>query len=94
MPSIRPISDLRNSANEISDFCKQTREPVFITRNGAGNKSLFFTWSKWQSERQSQVENGILMLSLRSEEKNVRKLYRLAEAAVRHCMIIAGHIPW
>ena len=37
MPSIRPISDLRNSANEISDFCKQTREPVFITRNGTGD---------------------------------------------------------
>ena len=36
MPNIRPISDLRNSANEISDFCKQTREPVFITRNGTG----------------------------------------------------------
>ncbi len=37
MPSIRPISDLRNSANEISDFCRQTREPVFITRNGSGD---------------------------------------------------------
>jgi prevent-host-death family protein len=37
MPSIRPISDLRNSANEISDFCRQTREPVYITRNGSGD---------------------------------------------------------
>jgi prevent-host-death family protein len=37
MPSIRPISDLRNNANEISDFCRQTREPVFITRNGSGD---------------------------------------------------------
>lgn len=37
MPSIRPISDLRNSANEISDFCRQTREPVYITRNGTGD---------------------------------------------------------
>ncbi len=37
MPNIRPISDLRNSANEISDFCHQTREPVFITRNGSGD---------------------------------------------------------
>lgn len=34
MPSIRPISDLRNNANEISDFCRQAREPVYITRNG------------------------------------------------------------
>ncbi len=37
MPSIRPISDLRNSSNEISEFCKATREPVFITRNGVGD---------------------------------------------------------
>lgn len=37
MPSIRPISELRNNANEISDFCRQTREPVFITRNGSGD---------------------------------------------------------
>lgn len=37
MPSIRPISDLCNHANEISDFCRQTREPVYITRNGTGD---------------------------------------------------------
>lgn len=37
MPTIRPISDLRNSANEISDFCRQTGEPVYITRNGTGD---------------------------------------------------------
>lgn len=37
MPMIRPISDLRNSANEISDLCRQTSEPVYITRNGTGD---------------------------------------------------------
>ena len=37
MPNIRPISDLRNNANEISDFCRRTREPVYITRNGTGD---------------------------------------------------------
>ena len=37
MPNIRPISDLRNNAAEISDFCRQTREPVYITRNGSGD---------------------------------------------------------
>ena len=40
MPEIRPISDLRNSANEISDFCRQTGEPVFITRNGKGDMAV------------------------------------------------------
>ena len=37
MPNIRPISDLRNHANEISDFCRQERQPVFITKNGVGD---------------------------------------------------------
>ncbi len=37
MPSIRPISDLRNKSNEISEFCKTSREPVFITKNGIGD---------------------------------------------------------
>ncbi len=37
MPNIRPISDLRNNSNEISEFCKAAREPVFITRNGIGD---------------------------------------------------------
>jgi len=37
MPNIRPISDLRNNSNEISEFCKTTCEPVFITKNGVGD---------------------------------------------------------
>ncbi len=37
MPKIRPISDLRNNANDISEFCHKTREPVFITKNGVGD---------------------------------------------------------
>lgn len=37
MPVIRPISDLGNYADEISEFCHQTREPVYITRNGIGD---------------------------------------------------------
>ena len=40
MPNIRPISELRNNANEISDYCRRTREPVFITRNGSGDMVL------------------------------------------------------
>ena len=40
MPNIRPISELRNNANELSDFCRQTCEPVYITRNGSGDMVL------------------------------------------------------
>jgi prevent-host-death family protein len=34
MSAIRPISDLRNHAGDISRLCHSTAEPVFITKNG------------------------------------------------------------
>lgn len=37
MPVIKPISDLRNRAKEISEICHASDEPVFITRNGEGD---------------------------------------------------------
>lgn len=37
MPNIRPISDLRNHADEISRLCHEQGEPVFITKNGKGD---------------------------------------------------------
>ncbi|MFC1821122.1 type II toxin-antitoxin system Phd/YefM family antitoxin [Thermodesulfobacteriota bacterium] len=37
MPLIRPISDLRNHANEISELCHSEDQPIFITRKGKGD---------------------------------------------------------
>ncbi len=34
MPLIKPISDLRNRSNEISELCHKEDQPVFITKNG------------------------------------------------------------
>lgn len=40
MPTIRPSADLRNSYNEISNFCHKYDEPVFITKNGKGDLAV------------------------------------------------------
>lgn len=40
MPTIRPSADLRNSYNEISEFCHRYAEPVFITKNGKGDLAV------------------------------------------------------
>jgi len=40
MPTIRPSADLRNNYNEISEFCHQYTEPVFITKNGQGDLAV------------------------------------------------------
>jgi len=37
MPVIKPVSDLRNNFNKISEICHHDAEPVFITKNGKGD---------------------------------------------------------
>ncbi len=37
MPIIKPISDLRNKANRISELAHKSEEPIFITKNGEGD---------------------------------------------------------
>ena len=37
MPNIKSSTDLRNNYNDISTFCHENREPVFITKNGQGD---------------------------------------------------------
>jgi len=37
MPTIRPVSDLRNNFTQISTLVHEEDEPVFLTRNGVGD---------------------------------------------------------
>ena len=40
MPVIRPISDLRTHAHELSELCHDSGEPIFLTKNGRGDLVL------------------------------------------------------
>jgi len=40
MPNIKSSTELRNSYNEISAFCREKREPVYITKNGQGDLAI------------------------------------------------------
>jgi PHD/YefM family antitoxin component YafN of YafNO toxin-antitoxin module len=35
--NIRPSVAIQNNYDEISDFCKRTKEPVYLTKNGEGD---------------------------------------------------------
>lgn len=37
MALIRPCADLRNNYNEISKICHETKEPIYITKNGSND---------------------------------------------------------
>lgn len=34
---IKPSATIRQNYNEISEICKKTKEPVFLTKNGEGD---------------------------------------------------------
>ena len=40
MPAIRNSADLLQNYGEISEFCHNYREPVFITKNGQGDLAI------------------------------------------------------
>ena len=40
MPNIRSSADLRNKYSEISSYCHDYAEPVFITKNGKGDLAV------------------------------------------------------
>lgn len=40
MPKITSSAELRNNYNEISSFCHEYDEPVFITKNGKGDLAV------------------------------------------------------
>ena len=40
MPNIQSSTSLRNNYNGISKFCREMREPVFITKNDQGDLAV------------------------------------------------------
>ena len=56
MPIIRISSDLRNNYKEISTICHQTKRPVYITKNDAGDLAVM------SIELYKEIEKGIKFL--------------------------------
>ena len=90
MPVIKPISDLRNKANKISELAHKSDEPIFITKNGEGDMVVMSMaqYSKLQLKldlfsklavAQSQRANGDKGRTLTQVMKDLRK--RIRESA-------------
>lgn len=65
MPIIKPISDLRNKANEISDLVHKSTEPVFITRNGEGDMVVMSMALYSRLERQLELYSKLAVAQSR-----------------------------
>ena len=87
MPIIKPISDLRNKTNQLSDLVHTGREPVFITKNGEGDMVLMSLAHYGELQRklelyaklavaEEQVARGDRGRSLSQVMKSLRKRLR------------------
>ena len=73
MPHIRPVSDLRNNFTEISRIVHESREPVFLTKNGYGDMVVMSI--KEYERLQFEQEIIIKLLEAEQEARNSTKRY-------------------
>ena len=84
MPAIKNTTDLLQNYSEISEFCHNYREPVFITKNGHGDLAIMSmdTYDEIMSRLElyqaieigmNQIENG----EIYTEEEMLEKIKSL-----------------
>lgn len=58
--NIRPSASIRQNYNEISKLCKQTGEPVYLTKNGEGDLVIMDIEAFTQKEKMLQLREQLL----------------------------------
>ncbi len=75
---IKPSAMIRQNYNEISKLCKDTKEPVFLTKNGEGDLVVMDIATYDQREKQLELRERLVeieeMRRLGVPDKPARKL--------------------
>ncbi|MDD4089300.1 MAG: prevent-host-death protein [Tissierellia bacterium] len=76
---IKPSAAIRNNYNEISQLCKETEQPVYLTKNGEGD--LVVMDIKAFSKRESMLKLREILIE--AEESRIRgdKCYTIEEVS-------------
>ena len=83
MPSIRPVSDLRNHFAEITKEVQANNEPVFLTKNGVGS-IVVMSMEAYETRRyDSQVYDKLKEAELQARETAHRRSHEEVMARAR-----------
>ena len=77
---IMPSTSLRNQYNEISEKCKTTGEPIYLTKNGEGD-GVFMSIEAF-NKRQKESELMIKILEVELARLHGAKDYTIEELEV------------
>ena len=81
--TILPSTSLRNQYNEISEKCKQTGEPIYLTKNGEGDLVVMSVEAFEKQQAMLKLKERLLDIEL--EQRSGAKYYSVEEldAALR-----------
>jgi len=79
---IKPSAAIRNNYNEISTYCKETGQPVYLTKNGEGDLVVMDIYAFERLRNQINLESDLLRA--RHERLNgTAKYLSLDESRIR-----------
>ena len=59
---IKPSASIRQNYNEIADLCKSTGEPVYLTKNGAGDLVVMDIEAFTRREKMLKLREELLVV--------------------------------
>ena len=85
MAIIRPCADLRNNYNEISKICHETKEPVYITKNGYNDLVLLSNeaYEKYEDARTKKIVEEIFYKEYPDFESFKKDVYEKIEIGLK-----------
>lgn len=78
---IKPSTSLRNEYNEISTYCKENMEPVYLTKNGEGD--LVVMSIEAYSYREEMLDLREKLLDAEMQRLSGAKSYTIDEVSER-----------
>lgn len=72
MPTIRPVSDLRNHFAEITKEVQSSQEPVFLTKNGVGSIVVMSMEAYEAGRFESQVYDRLVEAEVQASDTDQR----------------------
>lgn len=87
---IKPSTTLRNEYNSISDYCKESMEPVYLTKNGEGD--LVVMSIEAYTYREELLDLREKLLDAEMDRINGANSYSIEEVSERLRGLIDGKI--
>lgn len=75
--NIQPSAAIRQNYNDISNYCRETSEPVFLTKNGAGDLVVMSIEAFERREKMLALREKLL--KIQQDRLNGARYYSLDE---------------